>query len=295
MSQCMNRLTLGARLRSPCLPLSARNSQNMEYRPADFLDENSDPSKPQPALIILNQPIASFNVFRRLWYCSKYRLCADGGANRLFDLLSESHRAEFVCYGCSRILSHLLISEQLPHLIHGDLDSLRADVREYYASKGVVVSQDTDQYTTDFGKAMHKILGLQDHLSSPLDVLVLGSLAGRVDQGLGFLHEMFREQGAHENLKIWLFSERSISFTLEKGSCTIHTPLSTGRITRNVGIIPVYGASKISTSGLEWDVESWPTSMGTQVSTSNHIVSSTITVQADATVLFTVELDDAGM
>jgi thiamine pyrophosphokinase len=39
-----------------------------------------------PDLLILNQPIAHFDVFARLWSHTGYRVCADGGANRLFDM-----------------------------------------------------------------------------------------------------------------------------------------------------------------------------------------------------------------
>lgn len=52
-----------------------------------------------PDLLILNQPISDFAVFARLWDRSGYRLCADGGANRLYDMFSgelEARRADYV-------------------------------------------------------------------------------------------------------------------------------------------------------------------------------------------------------
>jgi thiamine pyrophosphokinase len=60
-------------------------------------DHPDDSNKPD--LLILNQPIASLDVLAKLWKHSRYRLCADGGANRLFDLLrgeSEHLRDNFV-------------------------------------------------------------------------------------------------------------------------------------------------------------------------------------------------------
>lgn len=73
----------------------------MEFRPTEFLkNESSSCGAPRPALLILNAPIASFDVVKRLWQQTDYRICADGGANRLYDLLSgslENHRAHFVC------------------------------------------------------------------------------------------------------------------------------------------------------------------------------------------------------
>lgn len=68
----------------------------MEFRPADFLA--SAHSNPGAYLIILNAPIKDFEVFRRVWAHSMYRICADGGANRLhdlFDTLRMKRKGEF--------------------------------------------------------------------------------------------------------------------------------------------------------------------------------------------------------
>jgi thiamine pyrophosphokinase len=179
-------------------------------------------------------------------------------------------------------------TQQLPDSIHGDLDSLRDDVRAYYASQGVEVTQDPDQYSTDFGKTMQKL----SSLGSPgrqQDVLVLGTLAGRVDQGLGLLHEMVREEAKHENLRVWLFSECSVSVILRSKHSAIQGLVSSGLFTENVGLVPVYGPAIISTRGLEWDVQEWPTHMGGQVSTSNHVKADTVHVETDTPILFTIE------
>lgn len=161
-------------------------------------------------------------------------------------------------------------------------------MKHYYNDHGVMISRDGDQYSTDFGKAI-KILLNQD--SSVHDILVLGTIAGRLDQGIGLLGELYREQNSEnrDGLRFWLFSESNISFILEKGKTVIHTPLNEGLITENVGILPVYGPARVTTSGLEWDVEDWPTQMGGQMSTSNHIKRDQIVIETDAEVLFTME------
>ncbi len=158
----------------------------------------------------------------------------------------------------------------------------------YYASRGVDVSQDPDQYSTDFGKAMGKIVS-QRPASSQREVLVLGTISGRVDQGLGLLHEMVREEHTNPGLRLWLVSECSVSFILRNGCNVVLETLSSGLFTDKVGIVPVYGPATITTSGLEWDVKEWETQMGRQVSTSNHIKADEIHVQTDAPVLFTIE------
>ncbi len=58
------------------------------------------------------------------------RFCADGGANRLYDIWKAEHRSAWVHSTYIR-----LTSRYLPTMIKGDLDSIRSDVRSYYASK----------------------------------------------------------------------------------------------------------------------------------------------------------------
>ncbi|KAF2683980.1 thiamine pyrophosphokinase-like protein 1 [Lentithecium fluviatile CBS 122367] len=245
------------------------------YDPALFLAvDHRDIDVTSPNLLILNQPIADFPVFARLWRNTKYRICADGGANRLYDMFEgklEKQRADY-----------------LPNAIHGDLDSLRNDVRAYYAARGVEISQDHDQYSTDFGKAMHKI-SLEKTSSTPKETLVLGTLGGRVDQGLGLLHEMIREENRDPNLLLWLFSETNLSVILRKGHNLLQGLSSSELFTENVGIVPIYGPAIITTSGLEWNVKDWDTQMGRQVSTSNHVKADEVHIHTNAPVLFTIE------
>lgn len=55
----------------------------------DPLSGKESPGK-HYAIIILNQPITHKDTFFRVWDSSSLRLCADGGANRLFDLFSSA-------------------------------------------------------------------------------------------------------------------------------------------------------------------------------------------------------------
>ncbi|EMD62460.1 hypothetical protein GGP41_002016 [Bipolaris sorokiniana] len=233
-----------------------------------------DASFARPDLLILNQPITHFTAFEHLWKHSNYHVCADGGANRLFDMFAgelTQQREQF-----------------LPDIVHGDLDSLRNDVRDYYRDRGVSISRGGDQESTDFGKCMQKISSRV--LSSGMrDILVLGTLGGRVDQGLGLLHEMIREETKHPNLRLWLFSESSLSLIIKAGITILRGVQASRVFTENVGLVPIYGPAVISTEGLEWDVKQWATRMGGQVSTSNHVKADSIRIETDAPILFTIE------
>lgn len=256
----------------------------VELRPTRYLGEKQHADHEvdgEAALIVLNSPLTDIEYFAWLYNHASFRLCADGGANRLHDLIVRSFEDPEAAEWATQFRSYK------PDLIHGDLDSLEPDVRQRYEQLGVEISQDPDQYSTDFGKGVKKII---ERLPNVRDILVLGSLGGRVDQGIGLLHELYREQvHRHPAVRFWLFTESSVSTLLRPGTTMLHTPVAEGLIKRNIGILPLYGPAIISTKGLEWDVTDWPTMMGSQVSTSNHIMQDTIAIQTNKDVLFTVE------
>ncbi|KAK3706377.1 thiamine pyrophosphokinase [Vermiconidia calcicola] len=258
---------------------------NAELRPTKYLEERSNSEalsngsgESSIALIVLNSPVTDHEYFGRLYGHASFRIYADGAANRIYKLLTTQHTG----LGWKEALR-----SAPPDVIHGDLDSLDSTVWQRYNEIGVEVSKDSDQYSTDFGKAVKKVI---ERLPRVQDVLVLGSIGGRIDQGIGLLGELYREQKLRDPaVRLWLFSEASVSTILQPGLTTIHTPLKKGLITPNVGILPLYGPAVICTEGLEWDVQDWPTEMGGQMSTSNHIVENTISIQTNNDILFTVE------
>ncbi|KAJ5577711.1 uncharacterized protein N7459_006675 [Penicillium hispanicum] len=355
----------------------------MEWDPSCFFCV-SGCSSPY-ALLVLNQPIneSAFEVLSehgeldsaKGWpsntrtsihstvisaevHLASFIICADGGANRLYDMMKTTGKE----------------SINLPDSIVGDLDSLHPAVRQHYAKLGVEVLQDPDQYSTDFTKclkylnkhaaeivasprqtrispASSKEIANANNLSrrptsdSALDILILGGLGGRVDQAFSQIHHLytmaqtqreFREatsttHESHNNAlkpsvaasgNLFLISEESITFILQEGKNVIHTP-ATNRpdidkpvpgesgselresslkrkrdhgeaweyfFEENIGIIPLLGPASITTHGFEWDVQDWPTAIGGQLSTSNHIRADKVEVETSMPVLFTVEL-----
>ena len=177
-------------------------------------------------------------------------------------------------------------------------------MRKFYVQNGVTVSHEGGQDNTDLGKAIEitkrrqaetSSLAVSSISSSPLkhNVFILGGLGGRVDQGLSVLHALFYYDTICPELRLWLFSEASITFILFPGGNIIETPLSSGIVTPNVGILPLLGPSTITTSGLEWDVHRWLTRIGGHVSTSNHLLADEIMVETTEKILFTIELSDS--
>jgi len=134
------------------------------------------------------------------------------------------------------------------------------------------------------------------------DIVCLGGLGGRVDQGMSQLHHlfMFQQDGYHEG-KIFLLSTDAITFVLKAGTHRIHVrdgPSVIGKhfgsvLGKFVGILPLKGPSKITTKGLEWDVSDWLTQFGGQVSTSNHVKEDVVEISTTEDVLFTIDLNMA--
>ncbi|KAG0086629.1 cAMP-dependent protein kinase subunit [Podila epicladia] len=251
------------------------------------------PNQGRFALIILNQPILlQRHLFENVWRNATYKFCADGGANRLYDLMkTDEERAKY-----------------LPDFIRGDFDSLRDNVKDYYASKGVQLEKLDDEYSTDFMKCVelvrerdpiHATLAQQqgNHdatatisheqlLNMNLGVVVLGGSGGRFDQCMSSIHHLYilnRERHA------MLVADESIVIVLGAGTHEITCNIEIEGPT--CGIVPVGSSvAHLTTTGLRWDIENWETSFGTQISTSNALTGPNVTIHTDAPVVWTTEL-----
>lgn len=248
-----------------------------EWRPARLLQDQDREDKQDFALLILNQPIRNGANLRRLWKNSVLRVAADGGANRLHEL--SSFRGKY---------SNL-------QAIIGDLDSLEPSIRDFYLSqpKPTEVVHDTDQYSTDFTKSVNWIRAQQ---GPPLDIVALGGLGGRVDQGISQLHHLylFQSDARYAEGRVFLLSGSSLTFLLKAGAHRIHVREdgADDAFGKHVGVLPIAGPARITLRGFEWDVQDWETQIGGQVSTSNHVLPETRVVEVETTadVLFTIAL-----
>ena len=154
-----------------------------------FLQTCDEESRSKTALIILNQPFSKA-LLRRLWHATDWHCCADGGANRLHDVLNGDRVDDF-----------------LPDLLKGDLDSVREDVRRYYETrvsrcyiiipcshvcrfrKGVRVVRDDDQDSTDLIKCVRSLQEKEE--ADGVDVGAGSLLHARFPRNL-YLYFLFR-------------------------------------------------------------------------------------------------------
>ncbi|KAL2125924.1 hypothetical protein VTI74DRAFT_2226 [Chaetomium olivicolor] len=259
------------------------------------------------ALIVLNQPLhKDLTLVRRLWDNASIRVAADGGANCLFQAAGSHGNPLF---------------DNLD-LIIGDLDSISTEARAYYefpppSSARRIQTQivrDPDQESTDFGKA---VAFVRQHYRQPSevngnksprhrDIIAVGGLGGRVDQGVSQLHHLylFQTDPGYAEGRMYLFSGESLTFLLKTGKHRIRVrnpPGPHGRreedvFGKHVGILPLVGLCRITTRGLVYDVTDWETVIGGKLSTSNHVLPETEVIEVETTgdVLFTIALRQVG-
>ncbi|KJA22890.1 hypothetical protein HYPSUDRAFT_138327 [Hypholoma sublateritium FD-334 SS-4] len=237
-----------------------------------FLHGNKPTTECRYGLVILNQPF-SLALLRRLWNSTQWHCCADGGANHLYDSFpDEQDRA-----------SHL------PDLIKGDLDSLRADVREYYAALDVPVVQDDDQDSTDLMKCVSSLRTKEAAEDLEYTIILLGGLSGRLDQTihtLSYLHKLRKERK-----QVFAITDDNIGWVLDEGEHEIE--IEHDIMGQTCGILPVgIDSTVLSTSGLRWNLENQLSSFDGLISTSNHLVpeEKTVRIRTSKPVWWTAEL-----
>ena len=147
-----------------------------------LLDSNYD-RKSRVSLIILNTPPSEekLNVFNKLWSISNIKVCADGGANRLYYQLSNGYKL-------------------IPDYITGDLDSIDEEVRDFYASKRVNIIKVECQDSTDLEKALNRVKKIEEESNFPFDtVYIYGAFGGRFDHEMGNINCLYKYAGYFKN------------------------------------------------------------------------------------------------
>lgn len=195
------------------------------------------------------------------------------------------------------------------------MDSFTDESRAYYQGlpRPPAIIQDPDQESTDFGKAVKLIRDRErapdvaeavSHIQfpeEPCDIVAVGGLGGRIDQGLSQLHHLclFQADQDYRDGRMYLVSSENLTFLLKPGRHIIHVreDMVEEMFGKHVGIIPIKGSSVITTKGLQWDVGNWETEFGGRVSTSNHVEAETrvVEVVTDKDVVFTIELLHCGV
>jgi len=292
--------------------------QNRTYRSpfAQTILDNSEaittPSNSHDTLtflIILNRPVLLANkrandlecksLFEYLWEKSSLRICADGGANRL--------------YNASNAQAPTQSTNMVPDLIVGDLDSVTDTVRDYYENQGTVIYRDSDQYKNDLDKAMQAIcdykkgtgcilehsqrlqkLKINTKSSPKVRICIYGAFGGRFDQSMASIQALYRwsKEKILQNDDLILYTEETSAYILHPN---IRYTIEIERTKEGpaCGLIPIGGKCDACWSeGLQWDLDEnmGPMEFGGLVSTSNVIDNDCVKIECSQPLIWTTEM-----
>lgn len=212
-------------------------------------------------------------------------------------------------------------SRFLPHLIKGDLDSVRPDVLEFYTSHGVPIADlSHDQMSTDLQKCLryietHLLIGgsggngsgdisnngnTQEHsvtsmprrdaapnIQRQVDTIVaVGAHGGRLDHILSNLSTLH----TFRDVDIVLCGDGNLSRLVPAGKAVIkpHRKVEGP----SCGLIPLQGRAVASSRGLRWNLDATEMEIGGLVSTSNIIEDDEVWVETNVDLIWTTELQE---
>ncbi|CAN6468915.1 unnamed protein product [Victoria cruziana] len=229
------------------------------------------------ALVVLNHQLPVFTPL--LWEHASLRVCADGGANRVYDEMPKLLFQEDPLDVRSRYK---------PDAIKGDMDSIRPEVRKFYNDLGTeIVDESHDQDTTDLHKCVSYVRNCTpDSVKPSLSILVAGALGGRFDHEIGNINVLHR----FSDTRVILLSDDSIVYLLPRThqheiyiQSSVEGP--------HCGLFPVGRPSLCTTTtGLQWDLTESEMGFGGLISTSNIVREEKITVQSDSDLIWTISI-----
>lgn len=164
-----------------------------------------------------------------------------------------------------------------PDVLIGDMDSCGFDESWEAENASLRIIKLSDQDTTDFEKAL-EWMGKETRTGK---LVILGGLGGRSDHFLSNLMSACNHESSVE-----------ITFDDEKEwvrRVTEQTPLRlVGRNRTHVSLLPLTPCSKVSTTGLKWNLEEQDLSHDQGSSQSNLAVSDLVTVSCSSGNLFVI-------
>eukprot|EP00243_Klebsormidium_subtile_P003962 TRINITY_DN1767_c0_g1_i1.p1 TRINITY_DN1767_c0_g1~~TRINITY_DN1767_c0_g1_i1.p1 ORF type:complete len:358 (+),score=-18.54 TRINITY_DN1767_c0_g1_i1:183-1256(+) len=254
--------------------MSAMTKPTLEHR-SDFFKATKQVNEDH-VLIVLNYSLPSFVPL--LWEQSRLRICADGGANRVYDELPRIFQGDD---------QSAIRARYIPDAIIGDLDSLRPDVRNFYSQNNVpIIDLSHDQDTTDLHKCINYAQSANPCLTQQSKLLVVGAVGGRLDHQLSNIHILYK----FRDMRIVLLGKGNLALLLPEGfeheiypDRSIEGPIC--------ALIPVGSpVSDVHTTGLRWNLGGQSLQFGELISTSNEMKDERISVRAKGPLLWTTEL-----
>lgn len=225
-------------------------------------------------LVILNTEIEDNIHFKNLIKNANYIVCADGGANRLYDYLKKKGKENNI----------------IPDVIIGDFDSIKKNVIDFYNKKDIIIITDSDQDTTDLQKSLKFISDLDNIFNEFSHIVIYGAFGDRFDHELSSIHTLYKAQTFFKNKlspfnKVTLVGNKMIAFLLVKGLNVINSNnIYKGK---TCGLLLIGAESTVTTNGLKWNLNNKELSFSKLISTSNEIIETEVHIAASKPLIWT--------
>lgn len=274
--------------------------------PLSYFNIDNNTNDNNNVLLILNQEInTSPYLFLKIWHNSKLKICADGGINRLrtytkeyieiFNKLNlipdfiigdlDSATPDNLSFYQSKGSIKILQSSQY----YTDFMKSIALINVYFNFNNILSNLSNLNTIDDLEKLeIENFQNNKKNLKSlkNLKIFILGGIGGRFDQTLSTVNQIYKFSIDRPNLNFIILNPEhtELILLLKKGINFIDYPrLSNEKELeiygfnttksrtnlRNIGVLPILKSSVISTKGLKWDVENWPSSITSKLSSSN--------------------------
>ncbi|ETB60185.1 thiamine pyrophosphokinase [Plasmodium yoelii 17X] len=251
-------------------------------------------------------------------------ICADGGANRLYNLYKDIDKLENInndkneYLNCENIkknetetkLSNLFnktierdqdfendVSQVgkkkkkfkhypkiLPDLICGDFDSININVYNFYKKNNVLFEKCTDQNNTDLDKCIDKI---KHYVKKNDKIFILGATGNRFDQTCANISSLYKKTLKNN---IYLIGENNFLFLLKEGKHIIN--INPNVFEKTCALLPIGNKCKIKTEGLKYNLNYEYLSFDKLISSSNEIIQTCIKISTDFPILYNCYLKD---
>ncbi|KOB89076.1 hypothetical protein PFDG_04163 [Plasmodium falciparum Dd2] len=256
--------------------------------------------------IILNNTLCShsYEIIKN----SNILICADGGANRLYDLcctMNEQHVSNYCINNNRSFVQGMELNkndykkEEMkkrgkqdisnPIIQHTNdknvtnFDSIYPHVYKHYKNKGVLFEKCQNQENTDLDKCIEKI---KPYIYENDKILVLGATGNRFDQTCANISSLYKNVQTINN--IYLIGENNFIFLLKKGNHVIQINLNAFQ--KGCALLPIGGKCKVKTEGLKYNLNYEYLSFDSLISSSNEIIQNEIKISNDTPLIWNSQL-----
>ncbi|KAF8370982.1 hypothetical protein PRIPAC_77411 [Pristionchus pacificus] len=176
-----------------------------------------------------------------------------------------------------------------PTAICGNIHGLSDFTRNFYKEKQCTLLHELGDNRTDLSAC----LDLLRAANAPSPTVVLGGLSGRADRTLGTLHSLVELQSdsswSAPPPYVIILDGDNLVCVLRQGSHRFEFDHS--HLTGTCGIAPIcQSETLVTTDGYRWNLERTPLAFGSNISTSNELISEQVMVNTSAPLILTFEL-----